>query len=427
MALVNFVRGTKPAALTGLDANTIYFFSDTKEIYLGSTPYSGNLDDLKEELQELIDAKADAEDLEALEETVGTLTTTTIPGIESDIEDIEGRLDDLEGADYLTKTEAENTYAKKTDLNAYLTEDDAESTYAKKGELADVKTTAEKGVADAKTAKDAADAAASAAEKAQQDATAAGNQAATNKDDITGLKAQVGNLETTQAQQDTKISALETWLGDYYTEDTFDSLEDVLKEIVGGEIPDNIIQAVTGTKGIKATTGAQGKVTLEGVVDTTSDEYLTVGDNGFKLTLPETATTDYTVTVTTAATPTTDMAKTYEIKQGSQTYKIDIPKDLVVSEGTIVDQDGDGEEGTFIKLVLNNGEELYIDVANLVDEVEANNTSTTVEVTVTDGNKIGAAVKAGSITNTELSTGVKADIQEGKDAYTALTWGELDD
>lgn len=39
MALVNFSRGTKPASLTGLDANTVYFFTDTQEIYMGGKIY----------------------------------------------------------------------------------------------------------------------------------------------------------------------------------------------------------------------------------------------------------------------------------------------------------------------------------------------------------------------------------------------------
>lgn len=43
MALFNVARGNKPASIAGLDANTVYFFTDTKEIYLGTRPFGGDL------------------------------------------------------------------------------------------------------------------------------------------------------------------------------------------------------------------------------------------------------------------------------------------------------------------------------------------------------------------------------------------------
>lgn len=46
MALFNVARGNKPASVNGLDANTLYFFTDTKEIYLGSQLYTGDFTDL---------------------------------------------------------------------------------------------------------------------------------------------------------------------------------------------------------------------------------------------------------------------------------------------------------------------------------------------------------------------------------------------
>lgn len=46
MALFNVARGLKPASVNGLDANTLYFFTDTKEIYLGSQLYTGDFADL---------------------------------------------------------------------------------------------------------------------------------------------------------------------------------------------------------------------------------------------------------------------------------------------------------------------------------------------------------------------------------------------
>lgn len=423
MALVNFKRGTKPEVLTGLDANTIYFFSDTKEIYLGSTPYSGNLDDLKKELQALIDKKADAEDLEALEETVEGLETDL--ATKADASDLEKYLTKEKAAeDYLTKTDAEGTYAKKTDLDDYLTTEVAGNTYATKTEVSAVETTANNAKTAAENAQKAADAAQGDATKALADAKTAQDAVDTLEDVVDGHTTQLAGIATEQTTQNGRLTDIETWLGELFNgDDEEENLKAAIESLIGDVTAGGLIKEIHSGNGIQVTGGAGTDPYIAVKIAENSKTVLTATADGLGITLPEQ--TDYTVTVAEAGTPTTDMAKTYEIKQGSQTYKIDIPKDLVVSEGTIVDQNDDGEEGTFIKLVLNNGTALYIDVADLVDEVEANNTSTTVEVTVTDGNKIGAAVKAGSITATELGTAVKADIQEGKDAYAALTWGTV--
>ena len=336
MALVGFKRGTKPSDVSSLDGNTIYFFTDTQEIYLGSAPYGGNLADLKTQLgqiQTALEAKADAEDVEALEEWKIT--------VDAALEELENAADDIE----------------------------------------ELKTTVQ---------------------------------------GHTGTLASIAGEQTTQ---NNKIEAIEKWLGEYYPTQT--NLKAVLEDIVGGKIPDNIIETVTGSNGIKATTSS-GNVTLEAVVDPESAEILEAGADGLKITLPEEATTDYTVTVATASTPTEGSAKTYEIKQGSQTYKIDIPRDLVVSEGSIVDENDEEESGTYIKLVLNNGDELYIDVADLVDEVEANNADNSiVTVTVTDGHKIGASIAQKAVTSEYLADAVNTDIAKGASAYAALTWGTV--
>lgn len=343
MALVSFKRGNKPANLSGLSADTIYFFTDTKEIYLGSTPYGGDLTSLKSELASLsssleevqsdLETKADASDVEALE----TWKIT----VDAALEELENAADDI----------------------------------------SELKTT------------------------------------------VAGHTETLAGIAGEQTTQNGKISALETWLGEYYTGKK--DLKTVLEEVVGGKLPENIIETVTGTKGVKATT-AQGNVTLEGVVDPESDPALTVGANGFKLTLPEVDETDYTVTVTEQSTPETGYAKTYVIAQEgtSLNAKINIPKDLVVSKGEIVNSNG-STSGTFIKLTLNNDEVIYIDVKDLVDEVEANNGDSIVTVTVTDGHKIGASIAEKAITASYLADAVNTDIGEGKAAYTALTWGSL--
>lgn len=69
--------------------------------------------------------------------------------------------------------------------------------------------------------------------------------------------------------------------------------------------------------------------------------------------------------------------KSYVISQGTSTFTIDIPKDLMVKSGEVVDLaegEVDGKPaGTYIRLVLNNSEGTYIYIAadSLVDEYTA--------------------------------------------------------
>lgn len=57
MALVKFIRGNKPEVLTDLDANTLYFFEDTKEIYKGAVRYGiGDLSSITGDISSLENA-----------------------------------------------------------------------------------------------------------------------------------------------------------------------------------------------------------------------------------------------------------------------------------------------------------------------------------------------------------------------------------
>lgn len=70
--------------------------------------------------------------------------------------------------------------------------------------------------------------------------------------------------------------------------------------------------------------------------------------------------------------------KTYVLSQGESSFTIDIPRDLVVKEGTVVNlnENEAGENtpaGTYIKLILNatNAAPIFINAANLIDEYTA--------------------------------------------------------
>ncbi len=121
-----------------------------------------------------------------------------------------------------------------------------------------------------------------------------------------------------------------------------------------------------------------------------------------------------TVTVTPETKATAGYAKTYDIKQGGTSVgKIDIPKDIVVSSGS-VETNPDEKEGTYIVLVLNNGTKLYIDVKTLVDIYTPSEEETAIQLTIEDY-KIKAQIKNASITKDMLKEDVLADFLTASD------------
>ena len=109
--------------------------------------------------------------------------------------------------------------------------------------------------------------------------------------------------------------------------------------------------------------------------------------------------TEAAVTIDTSTT-TDGALKSYTIKQGSNTVGvIDIPKDLVVTSGTVeVDPDGQ-TTGTYIKLVIaNQTEPLYINVGTLVDLYTAQSNATQIQLTVDNSTReISAIIVDGSV------------------------------
>ena len=105
-------------------------------------------------------------------------------------------------------------------------------------------------------------------------------------------------------------------------------------------------------------------------------------------------------------TTTAGALKSYTVKQGGTVIGvIDIPKDMVVTEGSVV-VDPDGQEaGTYIKLVIANQEPpLYINVGKLVDIYTVKNNATQIQLAIDPATReISATIVAGSIGTTEIA------------------------
>lgn len=139
-------------------------------------------------------------------------------------------------------------------------------------------------------------------------------------------------------------------------------------------------------------------------LETTEKSNLVAALNEIKDAL-DTAKTAAQVTIDTTST-TEGYLKTYTVKQNNvEVGKIDIPKDLVVTEGSIVVNPDEEHTGTYIKLVIANQEApIYINVADLVDVYIAQAGAAQVQIAISDQNVISATIVAGSISAIELAT-----------------------
>ena len=130
------------------------------------------------------------------------------------------------------------------------------------------------------------------------------------------------------------------------------------------------------------------------------------------------------VTMTTDSSPSdTSLLKRYTLSQnGSNIGTIDIPKDLVAVSGQIVNQDGSGNPGTFIELIIDNGNPIYINVADLI---EYNSVADTDEIDLTESasHQISATIKTGSIALTKLASSVQTSIGKADTAVQSVTTG----
>ena len=132
----------------------------------------------------------------------------------------------------------------------------------------------------------------------------------------------------------------------------------------------------------------------------------------------------------------------YTLMQGNDTVAIfNIAQDMVVSAGTVITATGEEKTGhgagapsasltsgaTYVKLDIANGDEnsdyIYIPANKLVDVYTANNTGTTVDVTI-DGYNISANLKANSVSASNI---VNSAVTESKIADGAVATAKIAD
>lgn len=170
----------------------------------------------------------------------------------------------------------------------------------------------------------------------------------------------------------------------------------------------------------KAGTDAMAKIGTipEGATATTAIDYV---DEKIAA-IP--AQVDYTVSVE-ESTPA-GVAKRYTLSQkGNQLVTIDIPKDMVVSSGTVETKTTTGawgEAGTYLVLTLANAtnDKVYINVGDLIEYVTGAAASDGIITTSVDANHVlTATIGDGKITKAKLATAIQTSLGKADTALQA--------
>lgn len=183
--------------------------------------------------------------------------------------------------------------------------------------------------------------------------------------DLATLRAQIGTLPVDQQYTDL-IDYIDTTVaaGDAAVEDDLDALDQSLAAVAKSGAAADVA--------IADTAGNFDATTVEAALAEIADK---LGDG----------VDSSVVTVTkTAGGANDDFAYRYAFSQGGTAIAngtIDISKDMVATDGELVNEDGEGNAGTFIKMTIANGTPFYIPVADLI---EYNAVQSTDEITLTD-------------------------------------------
>ena len=134
-----------------------------------------------------------------------------------------------------------------------------------------------------------------------------------------------------------------------------------------------------------------------------------LAEDGLKVVIPDAA--EYTIV---KAAESGDYAAIYNLTKNGEIVgaSINIPKDMVVQSGAVIENPEGQAAGTYIKLVLQNVEEpLYINVGDLIEYVTSGSAEgDMVVVTVSDDHKVTAAITDGTITLAKMATEVQTAI-----------------
>lgn len=254
-------------------------------------------------------------------------------------------------------------------------------------------------------------------------------QVTTNKNDIATLK---GNASTAgsvaKAVADAKKeltteidkkATKATTLGGYGITDAYTKTQvDTAISTAKGEV----VNDLTAGNGITIT-GTKANKTIAAKVDPAEGNALTVGEAGLKVTIPAAA--EYSIT---KAADSGNYAAVYHLTKGGVNVgaAINIPKDMVVKSGSVVTNPAGQAKGTYIELVLANAtnDKIYIPVDQLIEYVTSGSAeSDPIVVAVSADHKVTATITDGSITKAKLATAVQTSLGKADSAVQSVVTG----
>lgn len=179
--------------------------------------------------------------------------------------------------------------------------------------------------------------------------------------------------------------------------------------------------------------GSATKPSVAVKISEASGNALSLADDGLKVEIPEVKVPEYSL-VKDETAAAGDVATYHLTKDGvNEGVAINIPKDLVVASGSVVELEdgalpgGVAVAGTYIKLVLaNNAKPIYINVSTLIEYVTGGSgENDAIQINVSsDTHKVTARVKEGSLTKEMLASGVVASLGKADTAVQTVAAGE---
>lgn len=380
MAQVKFIyTDAAKYGASAKDAGTLYFLSDTKQIFKGAERFSGLV--CKEVTADpaLGSAEVNTLYINTTDGSVkiynGTNLTTIVDGYVTSISGDGSATDRVSSKAVVDYVKTKIKDLDVGELNAQVT--------ANKKDIATLK----------------------------GDASTAGSVAKAVADAKTELTAEINKKAT-------KATTLAGYgITDAYTKTQVDTAISTAK----GEV----VNDLTAGNGITIT-GTKANKTIAAKVDPAEGNALTVGEAGLKVTIPAAA--EYSIT---KAADSGNYAAVYHLtKNGTEVgAAINIPKDMVVKSGSVVTNPAGQAKGTYIELVLANAtnDKIYIPVDQLIEYVTSGSAeSDPIVVAVSSDHKVTATITDGSITKAKLATAVQTSLGRADSAVQSVSDGTED-
>lgn len=336
--------------------------------------------------------------------TSGIATDAALSDLQSDVSELEGKVANLEtaiGEGGSVETQIDNKIAELK-----LTE-----TYEPIGTGAEEAGKVQDALDEYKTANDAAVKSAADAAKAAQDDVAALEKAVGTPTEGKTIVEMIADAQAAATYDDTKVK-----------EDIAANAEAAADAMTEAQAKVASVSAGDNSVTIGGTATAP---TVAAKLSQDADNALELVEDGLKVVIPAAA--EYSIV---KAESSGDFAAIYNLTKDGAVVgaSINIPKDMVVESGSVVENPEGQAEGTYIKLVLQNvAEPLFINVGSLIEYVTSGSAADDmVVISISDDHKVTAAITDGSITLAKLSTEIqtaigKAHSHENADVINGIT------